>query len=72
MKGRGTKSHMTPLDRGLALTARKDGFTIAALCIIFHRDTRTMNRLFLKNNLTKRYRRCPPTSNSTAANNSRT
>lgn len=40
------RTHMTLLDRGLAIQARKEGLTVDVLCEVFHRDRRTMQELF--------------------------
>ncbi len=45
------RSKMTDLDRGLAIQARRAGFTLDALCEIFHRDYTTLKRLFRKHNI---------------------
>lgn len=45
--------HMLPLERGLAISARKSGMTIDSIAEALHRDTRTLQQLFQKAGLSK-------------------
>lgn len=49
---RGSKRHMTPLERGLALSARRRGMTLDMISEALYRDPRTLQRLFARNGMT--------------------
>ena len=50
----GSKQHMTPLDRGLACAARREGKAIHIIAEALHRDPRTLGALFARRGLVKR------------------
>jgi len=45
---------MTRLERGLALTARKEGMPVYKIALALHRDERTLAKLFARHGLPKR------------------
>lgn len=53
----GSKLHMTPLDRGLACAARREGKAIEYIAEALHRDVRTLSKLFQKRGVTRKKRK---------------
>lgn len=48
---------MTPLDRGLACAARREGKAIEYIAEALHRDVRTLSKLFQKRGVTRKKRK---------------
>lgn len=66
-KKQGSRRHMTPLERGLAICGRRAGMTWEALADVFHRDVNTLRRsvkdqALMRNaqSIRKEMRTCPP------------